>query len=87
MGIGTEGRNSGDARSGNGVSRAEGEGERGGTVVAARGDEGNDGVQMAPRGLPQATSTTPHQSRLSWALQWLPDDNPRRPLSLRKCTM
>jgi hypothetical protein len=38
---------------------------------------------MASQGLPQGAATTPHKSRLSWACQWLPEDNPRRPLSLK----
>jgi hypothetical protein len=51
------------------------------------GDEGegvvDDGVEMAAQGFPPGATTTPHQSRLSWALQWLPEDNSRSTLSLQ----
>ncbi len=43
----------------------------------------DDRVEIASRGLPQGATATPHQSRFSWALQWLPEDDPRRPLSLQ----
>jgi hypothetical protein len=82
---GTRGRNSGDSRGRNALSRELNNRERGGTAVEATSDFGN-WERRAPQGSPQmaTTPTTLHQSRLSRALQWLPDDDPRRRLSLRK---
>ncbi len=77
------GMNPGNLRGKNAISRGRGEGERGRAAVGEDGREVEDGVEMALRGLPQGTTTTPQQSQLSWALQWLPDDDPRRPLILR----
>jgi hypothetical protein len=45
---------------------------------------GKGGTPVAP---PQEASTITHQSKLAWALQWFPDDDPCRPLSLRKRAM
>ncbi len=81
------GMNPGNSRGRNAVSRGRDEGERGRAAVGEDGRVVEDGVEMALRGLPQGTTTTLHQSRLSWALQWLPDDDPRRPLSLRTRTL
>ncbi len=39
--------------------------------------------RRATRGFPQESATTTHQTKLAWALQLLPDDDPRCPLSLR----
>ncbi len=65
-GIGTERSNSGNSRGGNGLARPEDEGERSGTVVVARGEERDDGVQMAPQGLPgNFHSPPPKQTLLS----------------------
>ncbi len=57
-----EGMNSGDLRGENAVSRGIDDGERGGTAGAASGQEVEQGVRLAPQGLPQATAATPHQS-------------------------
>jgi hypothetical protein len=81
------GMNPGNSRGRNAVSRGRDEGERGRAAVGEDGRVVEDGVEMAFRGLPQGTTTTLHQSRLSWALQWLPDDDPCRPLSLQTRTL
>ena len=62
-------------------------GERGGTSGEDRRGEEDSWERRATRVIPQEEPTTPHQSKLSWALQWLPDDDPRRPLSLQKRAM
>jgi hypothetical protein len=80
---GARGGNPGDTRGETAASGNRHERERGGT--AEENGEGvvEDGVEMASRGLPQGAATTPHQSQLSWARQWLPEDDPRRSLSLK----
>jgi hypothetical protein len=65
------------------VSGSRDEGERGGSAVVDGEEMVDDGVEIASRGLPQGTTGTPNLSRFSWALQWLPEDDPRRPLSLQ----
>ncbi len=57
--IGTEGSNPRDSRGRNRVSRARGEGERSGTVTAARGQEVDEGVQMAPWASPKQLQQLP----------------------------
>jgi hypothetical protein len=63
------------------------EGERGGAAGEERGSEEDSKERRATHGSPQEASTTTHQSKLAWALQWLPDDDPCRPLRLRKRVM
>ncbi len=80
---GAQGGNPGDSRGGMAVSGSRDEGERGGSAVVDGEGVVDDGVEIASRGLPQGATATPHLSRFSWALQWLPEDDPRRPLSLQ----
>jgi hypothetical protein len=80
---GAQGVNLGDTRGRMAGSSNGDEGERGGTAVEDGRGVVDDGVEMASRGLPQGAATTPSHSRLSWALQWLPEDDPRRSLSLQ----
>jgi hypothetical protein len=50
--------------------------ERGGEAGESRGREEDGWERRATRGPPQEASTTTYQSKLAWALQWLPDDDP-----------
>ncbi len=61
--------------------------EKGGAAGEDRGSEENSRERRATYGSPQKASTTTHNSKLDWALQWLPDNNHRCPLSLQKRAM
>jgi hypothetical protein len=56
--------------------------ERGGEAGEGREGEEDSWEKWATRGPPQEASTITHQSKLAWALQWLPNDDPRCALSL-----
>ncbi len=68
----------------NGVGNDE---ERGGGAREGREGEEDSWERWATCGPPQEASTIIHQSKLAWALQWLPDDDPCCPLSLQKQVM
>jgi hypothetical protein len=55
--------------------------ERGRAASEDRGSEEVGRERRATHGSAQEAPTTTYQSKLAWALQWLPDDNPCRPLS------
>jgi hypothetical protein len=63
------------------------EGERGRAAGEDKGSEDNGRERRATRSSSLEASTTTHQSKLAWTLQWLPNDDPRRPFSLRKQAM
>ncbi len=75
------------SRGGTSLDDHRNEGERGGAAGEERGSEEDSWERRATRGSPQESATTTHQTKLAWALQWLPDDNPRRLLSLQKRAM
>jgi hypothetical protein len=78
----TRGRNQGRSRGGTRLAEGGNGGERGGASGEDRRSEEDGLERRATRGSPSEDPTTHYQSKLSWALQWLPDDDPRRPLSL-----
>ncbi len=80
-------RNQGNVRGGTSLESGGNGGKRGGAAGEERGSEEDGRERRATHGSPQEASTTTHQSKLAWALQWLPDDDRRRPLSLRKRAM
>jgi hypothetical protein len=68
------------ARGGNEGRGMGGMGEGGGH--GQEGQEEEDGRRIGTQGLPQPPTSTNHPNCLSWAHNWLPPDNPRRPTTL-----
>jgi hypothetical protein len=80
-------RNQGNVRGGTSLESEGYGGERGGAAGEEWGSEEDSRERRATHGSSQEASTTTHQSKLDWALQWLPDDNSCRLLSLQKRAM
>jgi hypothetical protein len=80
-------RNQGSSTGGTRLAEAGNGYERGREPGEDRISEEDGWGRRATRGSPQVSATTTHQTNLAWALQWLPDDDPCRPSSLRKRAM
>ncbi len=83
----TRGRNQGRSKGGTRFAEAGNSRETSGASGKDIRSEEDSLERRTTRGSPQEDPTTPHRSKLSWALQWLPDDDPRPLLSLLKRAM
>jgi hypothetical protein len=72
-------RTEGTSRGGTLLENETYQGKRGGEAREGWGSKEDSWERRATRGSPQEASTTTYQSKLAWALQWLPDDDPHRP--------
>jgi hypothetical protein len=77
----------GNSRGGTSLDGEGNNGNRGGKAGGGRRNEEDSWERRATRGSLQEGSTITHQSKLAWALQWLPDVNLRCSLSLQKRAM
>jgi hypothetical protein len=79
--------NQGNSRDETSLDNHRNEIDRGRAAGEEKRSEEDGCERRATRGSSQESATTTHQTKLAWAFQWLPDDDPRRPLCLQMRVM